>query len=96
MESLVNNSRNTYSARDVAEDILPDMEWESEHFGYCSIQCVDDCQCPAVFHFDGNLWVFCINKRCLGTERQFDIPASMLGKVADKWNQDKQCAVSMV
>ena len=85
-----NSSENKYSTRDVAQDILPDMEWESDHFGYCSIQCVDDSQCPAVFHFDGNLRVFCINKHCACAERQFDIPASMLGKVANKWNQDKK------
>ena len=89
-------SENKYSTRDVAEDILPDMQWESEHFGYCSIQCVDDCQCPAVFHFDGNLRVFCINKYCNSTDRQLDIPASMLGKVTNKWNQDKMQAIRMV
>ena len=91
-----NNPKNKYSAKEVAQDILPDMQWESEHFGYCSIQCVDDCQCPAVFHFDGNLRVFCINKFCTGTDRQFDIPASMLGKVADRWNQDKNQALIVV
>lgn len=85
MNSLSNHQ---YSAREVVENILQDGIWESEHFGYCSIQCVDDYQCPAVFHFDGGLKVFCINKQCKGTERQFDIPASMLGKVADKWTQD--------
>ena len=92
-----NSSGNQYSTRDVAEDILPGMQWESEHFGYCSIQRVDDgCQCPAVFHFDGNLRVFCINKRCLSTERQFDIPPAMLGKVANKWSQDKKQALVAV
>ena len=91
-----NNSENKYSAKDVAEDILPDMQWESDHFGYCSIRCDDHCSCPAVFHFDGNLRVFCINKHCVGAERQCDMPTSMLGKVADRWNQDKMQATSAV
>ena len=95
MNALI-NSENKYSTKDVAEDILPDMQWESEHFGFCSIQCADHCQCSAVFHFDGNLRVFCINKYCVDIERQFNIPASMLGKVASEWNDDKKQAISVV
>ena len=77
------------TAREVAEDILQGMMWESDHFGYCSIQCIDDRKCPAIFHFDGGLKVVCINKQCKDSERQYDIPSSMLGKIADRWNQDK-------
>jgi hypothetical protein len=82
-----------YGTRDVAQNFLPDMTWEGNHFGYCSMHCSGDHKCPAVFYFDGGLRVFCINKFCGAAERCLSLSASVFQKISDKWNQDKLSVV---
>lgn len=89
METLINNSRNKYTIRDVAQEIHPDMTWENEHFSYCSIHCSCDQVCPAAFYFDGDLRLFCINKDCCAKDRIFRVPESALQIVAGVWNGDE-------
>jgi len=82
----LNTNQKQLTAHTLAAEFLDSMEWQNEHFGFCTIPCDASRSCNAAFHFNGRLRVFCINEDC-EHHRQYSFPADSLRTVAAHWNQ---------